>query len=300
MREWAVEAPAKINLSLDVLGRLPNGYHRLAMIMQTIGLSDGIRLEKRTSGISLECVCERDTEAGIVPVDARNIAWKAAAAFMDRIPSGGVHIRIRKRIPAAAGLAGGSTDAAAVLNGMNAMNGYPLSAGEMAEIGVRIGADVPYCLMGGTCLSEGIGEVLTPLPSFAGYWLVLVKPAFPVSTPWVFTHLKLDALGERPDTKNLADAVTQRDLAGLAQGMRNVLESVTVPAHPEIARIRARMLELGALGSRMSGSGPSVFGLFPNEATARAAQMEMETGWPDSWAIQTIDGPYGPSSGPFR
>ena len=151
----------------------------------------------------------------------------------------------------------------------------------------------PIAMMGGTCLSEGIGEVLTPLPSFAGYWLVLVKPAFPVSTPWVFSQLRLDTLGERPDTKNLVETVTQRDLAGLAQGMRNVLESVTMPAHPEIGRIRERMLELGALGSRMSGSGPSVFGLFPDEGTARAAQLEMKTIWPDCWAIQTMDGPYG-------
>ena len=293
MREWTVEAPAKINLSLDVLERLPNGYHRLAMIMQTIGLTDSIHLDKRASGISLACVSARAEEASLVPVDAKNIAWKAAAAFLERVPGAGVHIRLEKRIPAAAGLAGGSTDAAAVLSGLNELHGSPLSPDELAQIGVRLGADVPYCLMGGTCLSEGIGEILTKLPSFSDVWLVLIKPIFPVSTPWVFSHLRLDDLGERPDTSRLVEAVSRRDLATLAQGMRNVLESVTVPEYPEIARIREKLLACGAQGSRMSGSGPSVFGLFAEEQGAQGALEEMKTQWPDSWAVQTVNGPYG-------
>ena len=347
MRTLTVTAPAKINLSLDVLERLPTGYHRLAMIMQTIGLSDTLHLEMRPEGISLACDDERITGAvaqgdgdespnyvangtpdgsisrlpggapsGLtggppigsadgfphideIPLDSRNLAWRAAEAFFTRLAetSGladpdlhGVHIRLTKRIPSAAGLAGGSADAAAVLRGLNALHGFPFSAADLATMGVRLGADVPYCLRGGTCLAEGIGEILTPLPSFAGHWLVLVKPPVSVSTPWVFSRLRLDDLGERPDNAALCGRVAEGDLNGLARGMRNVLERVTEPAHPEIAAIRERMLALGALGSRMSGSGPSVFGLFPNEMTAKRAQDTISREWPACWAVPTVDG----------
>lgn len=298
MQTRTVMAPAKINLTLDVLGRLPNGYHRLAMIMQTIGLADTICLEPQAEGISLACEDLRISGSDPIPLDAGNLAWRAAEAFFARLGgteghtgsrAGGVHIRMTKRIPSAAGLAGGSADAAAVLRGLNDMYGLPFAADELAAIGVRLGADVPYCLRGGTCLAEGIGEMLTPLPSFAGHWLVLVKPPFPVSTPWVFSRLRLDDLGERPDTAAMCRLVAEGDLAGVAVGMRNVLERVTEPAHPEIAMIRERMRALGALGSRMSGSGPSVFGLFVDEAAARRAQAELVREWPACWAVPTVD-----------
>lgn len=289
MLKWAVEAPAKINLSLDVLERLPNGYHRLAMIMQTIGLTDEIRLEERSSGISLSC----GKAMSFLPSDSRNLAWKAAAAFIDRFPDvGGVHIHLNKRIPVAAGLAGGSTDAAAVLMGLNQMHGMPLSPVELSEIGVRLGADVPYCLVGGTSLAEGIGEILTPLPSFSGFWLLLVKPPFSVSTPRVFAQLRLEAMGNRPDTAKLTRLVAARDLAGVAGGMENVLESVTLPLHTEVGHIREWMLRLGAMGSRMSGSGPSVFGFFSDEQAAKAARERICPTYPYCWVVQTVDGPY--------
>lgn len=289
MWKWAVEAPAKINLSLDVLERLPNGYHRLAMLMQTIGLTDSIQLEERPSGISLSC----GKTSSYLPTDSRNLAWKAASAFFEQFSGhGGVHIRLIKRIPVAAGLAGGSADAAAVLTGLNHLYGSPFSPAELAEAGVGLGADVPYCLKGGTCLAEGIGEILTPQPSFKGFWLVLVKPAFSVSTPRIFAQLRLDDLGKRPDTAKLVEGIAERDLAGVAAGMENVLESVTMPLHPEIGHIREWMLRLGALGSRMSGSGPSVFGFFRDEQAARTAGNSISSIYRNCWVVRTVDGPY--------
>lgn len=292
MLQWCGEAPAKINLSLDVLERLPNGYHRLAMLMQTVGLTDTITLTLRPAGISLRCVSEGTDSLGStdIPADARNLAWKAAAAYLSQVPGLGVDIHLVKRIPAAAGLAGGSADAAAVLRGLNALHGDLLSSDELVRMGVKIGADVPYCLFGGTCLAEGIGEELTPLPSFAGHWIVLVKPPFPVSTPWVFGQLKLHDLGERPDTTRLVEAVRSGDAAGVAAGMRNVLERVTEPVHPEIAALRKQLLALGALGSRMSGSGPTVFGLFSDRETAVAAHTAISLAWPSSWVVRTVNG----------
>ena len=292
MLQWCGEAPAKINLSLDVLERLPNGYHRLAMLMQTVGLTDTITLTLRPEGISLHCVNESPASQGAtdIPMDARNLAWKAAEAYFSQVPGLGVDIHLVKRIPAAAGLAGGSADAAAVLRGLNALHGCLLSTEELVRMGVKIGADVPYCLVGGTCLAEGIGEELTPLPSFAGHWIVLVKPPFPVSTPWVFGQLKLHDLGERPDTPCLVEAVRSGDAVGVAVGMRNVLERVTEPVHPEIAALRKQLLVLGALGSRMSGSGPSVFGLFADRETAIAAHAAISREWPCSWVVQTVNG----------
>lgn len=297
-RIWKGEAPAKINLSLDVRDKLPNGYHRLTMIMQTIGLCDTVELALPDEGAShppagpdIRLTCNGGEPD--MPTDQRNLAWQAAAAFFDRVPGPGVHIRLTKRIPAAAGLAGGSADAAAVLRGLNQLTRHPLTRDGLARIGVGLGADIPFCLHGGTCLAEGIGELLTPLPSFAGHWLVLVKPSFSVSTPWVFKHLDLENLGERPPMDQLLQAVQRGDVAQIASDMRNVLESVTEPAHPEIAEIRRRLLSLGAIGSRMSGSGPSVFGLFLSEEEARKAQAELARTYAACWAVRTVDGPKG-------
>ncbi len=301
---WKGKALAKINLSLDVRDRLPNGYHRLSMVMQTIDLSDAVELTladtvDRTPADArarqTEPVISLTCQGGDVdlPCDIRNLAWKAADAFFARIPGPGVHIRLTKHIPAAAGLAGGSADAAAVLRGLNHLYKHPLAREELAKIGVTIGADIPFCLYGGTCLAEGIGEVLTPLPSFAGHWLVLVKPPVSVSTAWVFAQLNLNKLGERPKTDLLLQAIQRGEVQALATGMRNVLERVTEPVHPEIAEIREKMLSLGALGSRMSGSGPSVFGLFASEAAARRAQAELAGQWAFCRVVKTIDGPKG-------
>lgn len=266
MKETAIETPAKINLSIDVTGKLPNGYHSVEMIMQSVALSDTIVVEKRSSGISVSCVYP------YVPNDSRNIAYKAADAFFSVCPEkGGTHITIKKNIPVSAGLAGGSTNAAGVLIALNRLYGGHLSKEKLLEIAGRLGADVPFCLEGGTALARGIGDEISPLPDFAGVPVVIVKPPFPVSTPWVYKNLNLSELGERPDTAALIASAGKGDVAAVARGMRNVLESVTLTAYSEVGSIIERMMACGAAGSRMSGSGPAVFGLFENRNTAQAA-----------------------------
>lgn len=267
MKELTLLAPAKINLSIDVMGRLENGYHKVEMIMQSIDLCDSVTVEKIKSGIKIRC------PQPYVPKDNRNIAWKAAELFFSVSPEkGGAFITLNKKIPVAAGLAGGSTNAAAVLKALNTLYGNYLDEAKLVELSRKLGADVAFCLAGGTQLATGIGDELTKLPDIAGMHLVLVKPSFPVSTPWVYKSLKLDQLGERPDTKGLIDAIKEQNIPYIAKNMRNVLESVTVKEYPELQRLMDRFMEYGALGTRMSGSGPTVFGIFSDEETANTAK----------------------------
>ena len=283
MNEVTLRAPAKINLSIDVTGRLPNGYHTVEMIMQSIGLCDIVTVKKRQEGISLSCV-ER-----FVPSDQRNIAWKAAEAFFQNFSlKGGAHITIEKKIPVAAGLAGGSTDAAAVLKALNLMYGKPFSHEKLVEISKKLGADVAFCLKGGTQLAKGIGDELTKLNDFPSTYVVLVKPDFPVSTPWVYKNLNLNELGERPDTFSLIKAIERNDVIFTANGMRNVLESVTIKEHPQLGRIIDKIMSFGALGSRMSGSGPTVFGIFDDEGKAFYAKKQLENEYVQVIKTETI------------
>lgn len=269
-----VAAYAKINLALDVLGKREDGYHDLMMIMQTVSLHDTIWLEAAEEGISLEC------KSKWVPQDRTNIAWKAAELLMGyRDIKSGVRIRINKRIPVAAGLAGGSADAAAVLKGMNILFKLGLDQDELKMLGVRIGADVPFCLSGGTRLAEGIGERLTVLDDFSGIDIVLVRPRVGVSTAWVFGNLELSEIkqNERPDIELIVQAIAKRDKGAVARNMKNVLETVTVPRYGIIQEAKDKLIELGALGSMMSGSGPVVFGIFPDSITAAAAYGKLAT-----------------------
>lgn len=283
MREITVETPAKINLSLDVTGKRQNGYHNLEMIMQSISLHDRVTVEKRESGLSIQC------DFPYVPNDSRNIAWQAAEAFFAECPQkGGARIVVEKHIPVCAGLAGGSTNAAGVLKALNRLYGEPLSEVKLVSIARKIGSDVPFCLRGGTALARGIGDELIPLPDFAGIRVVVVKPPFPVSTPWVYRNLNLKALGERPDTLFLISAIERMDIPALARGMRNVLESVTVKAHGEIGRIMEDFLSYGALGSRMSGSGSAVFGLFGDDRLAEKAYERFRERYKDVFYTETI------------
>lgn len=283
MNELTLLTPAKINFSIDVTGRLPNGYHTVEMIMQSIDLSDTVTIQKRQSGISLSCT-ER-----YVPRDQRNIAWMAAEAFFAQYPEkGGAHIILKKQIPVAAGLAGGSTNAAGVLKALNMLYGKPFTTSELVRISQGLGADVAFCLAGGTQLAQGIGDELTALPDLKGVYVVLVKPAFPVSTPWVYRNLKLDALGERPDTSGLISAIEAHDLTFIARNMRNVLESVTVKEHPELKTIMEKLMSYGALGSRMSGSGPTVFGLFDDMERASFAKGQLLKEYQQVFMTETI------------
>jgi len=264
-------AYAKINLSLDILSTLPNGYHEVRMIMQSLDLSDTVTLTVGSGeGIAMTC---SDTT---LPVDEHNLAYRAAVLFCDTY---GIYDRItlhlEKKIPIAAGLAGGSSDAAAVLRGLNEMYGCPATAEELAVLGVKLGADVPYCLMLGTALSEGIGERLTALPSAPDCYCLLVKPAAGASTKQIYTDY--DALVQttdirHPDTDALLSALSRKDYKALVSGLCNVLEPVTMQLVPDIAVIKNTLQTLGADGVLMSGSGPTVFALFSDPETAKRAE----------------------------
>lgn len=283
MNSVTLLTPAKINLSIDVLTRLENGYHQVEMIMQAVDLCDTVTIEKRKKGISISC------QLPYVPKDSRNIAWKAAQAFFEICPEkGGAHIDIKKNIPVTAGLAGGSTNAAGVLKGLNMLYGSHLGKNELFRLSAKLGADVAFCLDGGTQLARGIGNELTVLPDFTGVDVVLVKPAFSVSTVWVYKNLDLDDLGKRPDTEHLLNAIAKHDINAVAGGMENVLESVTVKKYPEVKRIMERFLEYGALGSRMSGSGPTVFGIFENAESAERACEQFRKSYEQVFHVKTI------------
>jgi len=267
VKELNLKAYAKINLGLDVIGKRPDGYHDLRMIMQTVGIYDRVRLTRtKAPGIRVA------TNLSFLPTGENNLVYKAAALLLEEFPQeDGVYIDLFKTIPVAAGLAGGSSDAAAVLVGMNRMFSLELSQKQLMERALHLGADVPYCVMRGTALAEGIGEVLTPLCAPPQCHVVLAKPAAHVSTKYVYTNLRIDENTLHPDIDGQIAALEKGDLAKLCACMGNVLESVTIPACPVISTIRNVMLEEGAAGAMMSGSGPTVFGLFEESEKAAAA-----------------------------
>lgn len=267
MDKLELKALAKINLGLDVLGRRENGYHDVKMVMQTIHLYDEVILEKtKESGIHLE------TNLSYLPVDENNIAYKAAKMLQEEfeIPEG-IRIQLKKYIPVAAGMAGGSTNAAAVLFGMNRMYHLGLTEQQLKDRGVKLGADVPYCIMRGTVLAEGIGEILTPLPPMPRCYVLIAKPGISVSTKTVYE--KFDALQDvdHPDIDRLMLGLEQGDLEKVASSMGNVLEGVTIGLYPVIEKIKQVMKQEGALNAMMSGSGPTVFGIFEERKTAKRA-----------------------------
>ena len=263
-----MKALAKVNLGLDVIRRREDGYHEVKMIMQTLQLYDRITLEKRdTCGITME------TNLPFLPVNDQNIAYRAAKMMMDEFQiESGLHIKIDKHIPVAAGMAGGSTDGAAVLYGVNKMFHLGLTKGQLMERGVRLGADVPYCIMRGTVLSEGIGEVLTPVEPMPECYILVAKPPISVSTKHVYQNLKLDQIEKHPDIDGMINALKAQDLKGVTDRMENVLETVTIPEHPEIEQIKKQMMEAGALNAMMSGSGPTVFGIFDDKEQGMKAK----------------------------
>lgn len=276
MDKIQLKALAKINLGLDVLRRREDGYHEVKMIMQTISLCDELELRRRKQpGIHVK------TNLHYLPTNENNLVYKAAKLLMEEFRIGdGIAIQLQKRIPVAAGMAGGSSDAAAVLWGMNQMYGLGLSRRELMERGVRLGADVPYCVLRGTALAEGIGERLKTLPPMPKCYILLAKPGISVSTRFVYENLHANDLKpeQHPDVDAMIEAMKENDLKLLTARMGNVLELVTIPAHPVIEEIRKCMLEAGALGAMMSGSGPTVFGIFDTQAKARKAYRVMKAG----------------------
>ena len=267
MDRLELKALGKINLGLDVLGRRENGYHDVRMVMQTVYLYDRIIMKKsKTPGIRLE------TNLYYLPVNENNLAYQAAQMLMDEFHiEEGVSIQLDKHIPVAAGMAGGSSNAAAVLFGVNKMFGLGLSMTELEERGVKLGADVPYCLMRGTVLAEGIGEKLTPLLACPKCFVLLAKPPISVSTKMVYEKLDSHEIEDHPDIDGILAGLKAGDLKKVADSMGNVLERVTVDAYPVIDQIKKMMIKEGALNAMMSGSGPTVFGIFEEKATARKA-----------------------------
>lgn len=271
-----MKARAKINLTLDVTGKRPDGYHDLRMIMQTVALYDGVYLKR----IGKETI-KLKTNLEWLPVDERNLAYRAAKLIMEKHNiSGGLFIELDKRIPVAAGLAGGSADCAAVLVGMNRLFRLGLSMEKLMKYGLTLGADIPFCILRGTALAEGIGEKLTPLPSCPFCFVVLAKPVASVSTAYVFQNLNLAAVTQHPDTEKMLEWIKNQNLEEMSSGLCNVLESVILPKYPQVGQIKDRMKNLGALGALMSGSGPTVYGLFreKKQAEQAAEQIRKEFG----------------------
>ena len=265
MRELKLKARAKINLGLDVVRKREDGYHEVRMIMQMINLYDKITLRKKTEpGITVTA------NLSYLPVNEDNLVYRAAKLLMDEFQvDGGLEIELQKYIPVAAGMAGGSTDAAAVMVGVNRIFQLGLNKKQLMERGVKIGADVPFCIMRGTALAEGIGEELTPLPAMPHCSLVIAKPKIHVSTKFVYGNLKVRELTEHPDIDGQVQALRENNLEQLVTRMGNVLETVTIPAYPVIDEIKHTMMKYGAMGAMMSGSGPTVFGIFEKEDKAQ-------------------------------
>ncbi len=270
MKKVANRSYAKVNLTLDLLGKAENGYHEIRTVMQSISLFDIITVYKKTSGIELS------SNIPYLPLDSENIAYKAAQAFFNYTGiKSGINIDIAKRIPVGAGLAGGSSNASAVLKSMNELFEAGLSLKELCSIGEKLGADVPFCILGGTRLAEGIGEKLSSLPKIPKCSILIAKPPFSVSTRDAYA--KADTYGElqHPNTELVIDGLRDRNLRTIAQGMGNAFESVIAAEHPVIETIKEEMLERGALAAQMSGSGPTVFGIFVNNTKARIAKQEL-------------------------
>ena len=267
-------AYAKINIGLDVLRRRADGYHEVKMIMQTVDIYDELVLERRKEpGIELRM------DNSELPSGGDNLICRAAdLLFREKKITGGVNISLTKRIPIAAGMAGGSADAAAALRGVNELFDLGYSLTELQALGVGLGADIPYCLAGGTMLSEGIGEILTPLPAPPAAHLVIAKPDINVSTAFVYGNLHADRLAWHPDIDGMIAALQKGDLDGITDRLGNVLETVTVKAHPVIEQIRELLRKQGAENALMSGSGPTVFGIFKEKETAARAAEAVERG----------------------
>ncbi|MCF2660683.1 4-(cytidine 5'-diphospho)-2-C-methyl-D-erythritol kinase [Pseudoflavonifractor phocaeensis] len=281
-----VQARAKLNLTLDVLGKRPDGYHDLKMVMQSITLADDLTLEDNGTG-----EIRVRSNLSFLPGGEKNLAVKAALCFyrtLGREPRG-LDISLDKRVPVCAGMAGGSSDAAAVLRALNQMEGQPFSREELARVGERVGSDVPYCVLGCTALAEGRGERLTPLPALPQCWVVVCKPDFPISTPELFARIDGCKVRRRPDTDGVLAALEAGDLPEVARRMYNVFEDVLPERQrARVADIKNTLIQQGALGANMSGTGPTAFGLFEREEAAKAAFELLSQHHKETFLAQTV------------
>ena len=279
------KAYAKLNYSLDVLGKRPDGYHELCMVMGSVDLSDEVTVTLRRDGAFTAV-----SNFPWLPGDDRNLGVRAAKAFFSAIGEEGLgaDIRMTKRIPVGAGMAGGSSDAAAVLRALNRLTGARLSGERLREVGLTVGSDVPYCVVGGMALSQGRGEILTPLPELPACHIVIAKPAFSISTADLFREIDKRRQKTHPDTAGLTAALSEGDLTGLARRMYNVFEDVLPRSSREAGAIRGELLSLGALGSVMTGTGSAVFGLFETESAARAAWDSLSVRYRDCFLCRPV------------
>lgn len=280
-----VKAYAKLNLSLDVLGKLPGGYHEMKMVMQTASLCDDVRIELADDGaVSVQ------SNYSFLPRNENNIAVKAAAAFFDAagLRGKGARITLRKRIPVGAGLGGGSADAAAVLRGLNTLCGAGMRADELETLGAALGSDVPFCIRGGTRLAVGRGEQLLPAPEMPMCGIVICKPRFSIRTPELFARIDDRRSRVHPDTDGLLNAMAAGDLGAMARRMFNVFEDVLPRRCSEIGVIKSALLDRGALGAVMSGTGSAVFGIFPGQAEADTAAAALRESYRECFASQPV------------
>lgn len=278
-----VKSYAKINLTLDVLGKLENGYHEIESIMQTINLFDLIIVDKTAKGIAIH------TNLKFLPENEKNIAYKAADLFFKHTGIlGGAKILIHKNIPVAAGLAGGSGNAAAVLAALNVLYDVYMSDEELCALAGKLGADVPYCLMGGTMLAKGIGEKLTPLPGLGKYIVLLAKPPINVSTQSIYEYIDNVKIERHPDLEMMIEGIKSGELPRVAQGLCNVMEKATIHLHPVIRGIKEKMMLNGAVGALMSGSGPTVFGFFDDYKTAKLSHDSFSKMYKDVYLTYTL------------
>ena len=286
MDEITVQAPAKLNLTLDVLGRRADGYHDLKMVMQSITLADRLTLRPgRAPGIQVS------SSFHFLPTGEKNLAGKAAVCFYQALgrPARDLDISITKHVPVCAGMAGGSSDAAAVLRALNRLEGDPFSPEDLAHVGEAVGSDVPYCVLGCTALAQGRGEVLTPLSPLPHCWVVACKPDFPVSTPELFARIDSCRIRRRPDADGLMAALNQGDLMEVARRMYNVFEDVLPERQfARVADIKNTLIQQGALGANMSGTGPTAFGLFSSQSQARAAYDVLKQRYQEVFLAETV------------
>lgn len=286
MRELTLNAPAKINLTLDILRRRSDGYHDLRMVMQTVSLYDRVTVHAETGTGRMEV----RTNMAELPNGLDNLAGKAARAFFDAtgLENSGLEIAIEKWIPVCAGLAGGSTDGAAVLKALKQLLLPELPEKALEEIGARVGSDVPFCIRGGTALAEGRGELLTTLPAMPDGRIILCKPAFGISTPELFQRVQVEALPFHPNTEGMRSALAMGNLKMVARLAGNVFETVLTAEREEISAIKTILLDAGALTAAMTGSGPTVFGIFDDEKKALAAEKLLRVHYPQTYLTQPV------------
>ena len=277
MEPLVLSAPAKVNLILRVLKRRPDGYHELFMVMEKLSLADEITLEKAHSGIEL--IVEGETDAGMI--QEKNLAWRAADAFRKAAgEKGGVKIRLKKNIPVAAGLGGGSSDSAAVLRGLSKLWDKNWEPSELAELGAKLGGDVPFFCHDGPAIAEGIGDKITKIPKLPNLFFLLINPGFSVSTPWVYQEYdklmeKAGSLELTVPNKGASNRMLYKEFCDVTSSLENDLEKVTIASYPEIGEIKSYLVSHGARGSLMSGSGPTVFGIFEDEKTRNEALVKI-------------------------